>query len=115
MGLENTLGGMMDLTDIQEGRDPIPDAKLDTSRNLTSHLQNEDADTLVTAAWLGLNTLLRDLRESGLFCKDEIDEMLAADSKTITVSKDQLILKWVKIGPTASEIRQFTINHVDVQ
>jgi hypothetical protein len=105
----------MELTDVQPHKPSIPDAKRDTSRDLTSHLQNQDADTLVTAAWLGINTLLRDLRESGLFCKDEIDEMLAADTKTVTVSKDQLILKWVKIGPTASEIRQFTINHVDVQ
>jgi hypothetical protein len=101
----------MDFSNIKEGRDPMPDVVLDTSRNLTSHLQNEEAGTLICAAMLGIDATLRDMRESGLFCKDEIDEMLQSDSKTITVSKDQVILKWVKIGPSASEIRQFTINH----
>ncbi|BDD79702.1 hypothetical protein [Burkholderia phage FLC9] len=101
----------MDLTNIKEGRDPIPDKKLDTSLNLTSHLQNQEAGSLVTAAILGIDATLRNMRESGLFCKDEIDEMLQSDSKTITVSNDQVILKWVKMGPSASEIRQFTINY----
>jgi hypothetical protein len=105
---------MADFTkmEFKEGRDPIPDKKLDTSRNLTSHLQNPEAATLVVVAKYGIDATLREMRESGLFCKDEIDEMLQSDSKTITVSKDQVILKWVKLGPSASEIRQFTINYV---
>jgi hypothetical protein len=102
---------MLEIGLLQEGRDPIPDKQLDTSRNLTSHLQNQEAGSLVVAAILGIDRTLRDMRESGLFCKDEIDEMLQSDSKTITVCKDQVILKWVKMGPSASEIRQFTINY----
>lgn len=102
---------MADFTkmELKEGRDPIPDKQLDTSRNLTSHLQNQEAGSLISAAMTGIDKTLRDMRESGLFCKDEIDEMLQSDAKTITVSKDQVILKWVKMGPNASEIRQFTI------
>jgi len=113
----------MDFTNIQEGRTPIPDKKLDTSLNLTSHLQNPEAGALVTAAKLGLDATLRDMRESGLFCKDEIDEMLAADFKSITVSEGQVILKWIKQGrapselhaPVVQELRQFTINYVPEQ
>lgn len=100
---------MLEIGLIQEQRSGIPDTELDTSLNLTSHLQNPDAESLVSAAWQGIVDTLRNMRESGLFCKNEIDEMLASDSKTITVSKDQVILKWVKMGPSASEIRQFTI------
>jgi hypothetical protein len=105
---------MADFTkmEFRQHRVPTPDVKLDTSRNLTSHLQNEEAGTLICAAMTGIDKTLRDMRESGLFCKDEIDEMLQSDSKTITVSKDQVILKWVKMGPSASEIRQFTIMYV---
>lgn len=105
---------MADFTKMEfnERHGAIPDRQLDTSRNLTSHLQNPEAATLVVVAKHGIDATLREMRESGLFCKDEIDEMLQSDSKTITVSKDQVILKWVKLGPSASEIRQFTIMYV---
>lgn len=101
----------MDLSNIQEHRRSIPDVTLDTSRNLTSHLQGPEANTLIGAALSGVREVLRELRESGLFCQNEIDEALAADSTTITVSEDQLILKWVKMGPNAAEIRQFIVNY----
>lgn len=99
----------MNVTDVQLHQPNMADANLDTSRHLPSHLQGPEANTLITAAFFGMQDLLKNLRESGLFCRDEINEALMADSKTITVSKDQLIIKWVKIGINASEIRQLTI------